>query len=314
MDMKALFIYRAPEHSPNNVERDAAILDAVGEILSNSQSIGRQGQSVLTADRCSEHSLPSQLEDYDLILHMARRLPTLVRLEHLKHPRIINAPQGVRHVAQSRELTLLMLQEAGVPIPNWWAFDPEADEMFLCEPHLQQLLPAWVKAMRPDGALPNDVCFVESPLEADTRIMELAAQSVPDIIVTQHLEGDLLKCYYVSAPSDQQSPPFLYWFYPQESGYSKFGNAEQHNTPLARIPVTDAQLLKLAQDIGTVLGLHVFGFDAIVQSSNKAGALIQPTGEPGAPSQITIIDVNDWPSFSPCRQEAAQAIARLVSL
>ena len=32
--MKVLFIYRAPEFSPNNVQHDAAILDAVADGLS----------------------------------------------------------------------------------------------------------------------------------------------------------------------------------------------------------------------------------------------------------------------------------------
>lgn len=288
--MRVLFIYRASEHSPNHVDSDAAILDAVAQHLDS-----------VSIDRCSEAALPADLEAYDLILHMGRRLSTLVRLEHLLHPVVINPAQGVRHVAQSRELTLMMLQSAGIAVPQWWAFDPEADEMFLTEPHLQSLLPGWVKVMRPDGARPDDVSFVTTPLEVDSRILEFAAQQVPDIVVTRHLEGDLIKCYCVLSPQVSQ-PPFLRWFYPQESGYSKFGLAEQHNTPLAHIPVSDVQLSQLALSIARTLELQVFGFDAIVQPPSLADA--QPV--------VSVIDVNDWPSFGSCRQEAAQAIAQLA--
>ncbi len=44
------------------------------------------------------------------------------------------------------------------------------------------------------------------------------------------------------------------------------------------------------------LGLYVFGGDAIISAAGD----------------ITIIDVNDWPSFAPVRDRAAVAIAELL--
>ena len=44
------------------------------------------------------------------------------------------------------------------------------------------------------------------------------------------------------------------------------------------------------------LGLFVYGGDAII----------------GRDGSITIIDVNDWPSFAPVREEASRAIADLI--
>lgn len=55
------------------------------------------------------------------------------------------------------------------------------------------------------------------------------------------------------------------------------------------------ELRVLASSVANVLGLEVFGGDVVV-------------GEGG----MTLIDVNDWPSFSRCRDEAAEAIARQV--
>ncbi len=57
-----------------------------------------------------------------------------------------------------------------------------------------------------------------------------------------------------------------------------------------------AELGVLATTAAGVLGLEVLGGDVVV-------------GEGG---ELTLIDVNDWPSFSRCRDEAAEAIARQV--
>ena len=277
---RVLAVGRAAEHSPNHVANDAAILDAVTTRLCE------QGFFV---DRTDETVLPTlpldRLNDYDIIVHMARRMASLSRLS-LTHAWVVNAPRSVMTLAGSREYMLSMLHEAGVRVPAWWAFDPEADEMFQCDDELQQLLPGWVKATRTDGARPDDVSWVETPLEADARVIELAAQSVPDIVVTRHIEGDLLKVYCVGQR-------VVHSFYPQASGYSKFGTQEQHNTPLAHTPYSAEELTDLARTIARTLGLEVFGFDAIVSPD----------------SAIHVIDVNDWPSFSACRDEAARAIA-----
>jgi hypothetical protein len=64
-------------------------------------------------------------------------------------------------------------------------------------------------------------------------------------------------------------------------------------------PITQTSLLAPLRDVcvaaGQALGLHIFGVDAVIGN--------------GPP---IVIDVNDWPSFSPCCDEAASAIARLV--
>jgi hypothetical protein len=46
-----------------------------------------------------------------------------------------------------------------------------------------------------------------------------------------------------------------------------------------------------------VAGLDIFGGDVIVS----------PEGE------LTLIDLNDWPSFAPCRERASYAIAEFIS-
>lgn len=280
-----LSVRRALEHSPNNVSKDAAILTAVSDRLMTA------GVDVKT---CSEDEISKMdLTSVDAIVHMARGLSSLTRLSTAKIS-VINQPRSVMSVAHSREYTLSVLQEAGVKVSPWWAFDPEQDDMFQCDDTLQALLPGWVKATRPDGARPGDVMWVATPLEADSRVIELAAEQVPDIVVTRHIEGDLLKVYCVVA--DGMHPSFLKTFYPQEMGYSKFGEAESHNTPLVRTPYQMEEVQAVAVTIARALGLQVFGFDAVVL----------PDGT------FSVIDVNDWPSFSCCHDEAADAIANMI--
>lgn len=65
-----------------------------------------------------------------------------------------------------------------------------------------------------------------------------------------------------------------------------------HCTPAVDAPALRRICMKAAE----ALGEEVFGGDAI----------ITPQGD------IKIIDINDWPTFAPCRQEAAEAIADYV--
>lgn len=288
---RLLAIARDTVYSPNNEAKDAAIWQSTLNIL---REHGWQVKEV-TESEWTKTEVKTLSDRYDKIVHMARRMQSLMRLEQAPIP-VFNMPKAVRVVAKSRELTLTLLQQAGIPVPDWWAYDPEEDEMFMCEPHLQQLLPAWVKGLREDGTQPADVQFVTSPLEADTCVLQLSSENVPDIVVTQHVEGPLLKCYTVLSAQENALPRLLRWFWPQECGYSKFGEAETHNSPLEQTSVNESLLSQVAMKIGQALGLQIFGFDAIVQ----------PDGN------IVVIDVNDWPSFSVCREEAAKAIASVI--
>ena len=52
----------------------------------------------------------------------------------------------------------------------------------------------------------------------------------------------------------------------------------------------------MAEHAAEALGLVIYGGDAIISPEGK----------------ITLIDLNDWPSFAPCRGAAASAIAKFL--
>ena len=91
-------------------------------------------------------------------------------------------------------------------------------------------------------------------------------------VVQAHRAGDEIKFYGVAGGA------FFHWFY---SGAS-------HGYAFDR-----AALPRLASRAAQAAGLEIFGGDII----------ISPSGE------LTLIDLNDWPSFAPCREPAADAIA-----
>lgn len=276
--MKCLLLYRAEEFSPNNVDKDRLLLQSVGQLLEDG------GYDVFHLKE--ENLLAESLQAVDVVISMARRFSSLMLLEQ-SGKRVWNMPCGVRR-ALSRESTLELLTSAQVPVPAYWSYQPETDEMFVCNTQLQSLLPGWIKGMHPRGVRSGDVQWVTSALDADSSVIRMASEGYTDIVCMKHVSGFVVKAYCVDGK-------LLHWVMPQQSGYTKFGD-EMHNDEPHAEWVDEAQLALLAAKIGDVMQLHFFGFDAIVS----------------APGEICIIDVNDAPSFSSCRETAAIKIYELI--
>jgi hypothetical protein len=77
------------------------------------------------------------------------------------------------------------------------------------------------------------------------------------------------------------------WFYAGDGPYHPGGRGT------GRYKLDVAALRRLTAKAVMAAGLDIFGGDVIVA----------PTGE------LTLIDLNDWPSFAPCRDAASEAIA-----
>ena len=283
---KILFISRAREFSPNNVEKDNRILELTKKYFEINTC-----RNVLMSTNEEKFAQIRNLEEYSVVVGMQRRLQSLLKIKN-SSIRSFNSAQGIINTATSRDLTLSLLEKANVPVPRFYAFDDE-DAMFQCEPSLQKLLPAWIKVMRHNGARDGDVVFVETPIEADSVVLRFLSESVQDIVATSHVPGDLVKVYVVTDSKGEIK--FLRWFYPQETGYTKFGE-EIHNEPLHHYSFDEGSMREMVRTISKVLELQFFGVDMIV----------------GSDGEMTVIDVNDWPSYSICQDEAADAIARTI--
>jgi hypothetical protein len=134
---------------------------------------------------------------------------------------------------------------------------------------------AWLKRADVHATCPADVVRLDAWEQLEPALESFHRRGLPRAVLQEHREGDEVKFYGVVGGR-------LFWpYYPREHrGY----------------PFDERALRRLAERAARELEIAVYGGDAIV-------------GPDGA---LSIIDLNDWPSFAPCRGAAAHAIARHV--
>ena len=147
----------------------------------------------------------------------------------------------------------------------------------------------WVKRADMAAISHDDVVFAPT-LEAVSETVErFAKRGITQTLVQPHIVGDVVKFYGV------QGTGFFRIFYPGDDGQTKFGDETMNGVP-HHYDFTTNSLQKDAESLSRLTQVPIYGGDCVVQ----------PSGE------YKIIDFNDWPSFSRCRHEAAQAIASLI--
>lgn len=250
-------IQRAERFSPNSVEKDKAILEAVGAKLNAA------GHEV---DMVSEEQT-FQVGAYDKVLTMGRLQETLDKLQALN---AINTSAGIRNCTRCR-LNVIM-QQTGTPMPP-----------------SEGIYGYWLK--RGDTAAQNksDVQFAANKNDLNKKIEVFVQRGITDYTVSAHVPGDLVKFYGVVGTG------FFRYYYPTDDGESKFGD-EQRNGTAHHYPFEVETLQSDVEQLAKAVGICVYGGDCIIREDGS----------------FCVIDFNDWPSFSRCREEAAGAIAQLV--
>lgn len=147
----------------------------------------------------------------------------------------------------------------------------------------------WLKRGDAAAQTKGDVQFAATKSELERKIREFEARGITQYTVSAHVEGDLIKFYGVVGTG------FFRYYYPTDDGESKFGD-EQRNGSARHFPFEVEALQACTEQLAKVVGVSVYGGDCIV---DQYGA-------------YSIIDFNDWPSFSRCREEASDAIASLI--
>lgn len=273
--MNIAAIERARENSPGMIDNDHAILKATVEQLR------LLGHNVIFTS-CSQNTEPKP----DAIIHMSRTKETLEYLRHLETlgTMMFNTPQAVSTC--SRNAFIRILAQNGISQPKY-------SILRACNEVPKDGYPMWLK--RGDGwsCHHGDVAFVTNCNEATEAIQDIFSRGAKEIICSPHIEGDIIKFYGVSGTNDAE--PFFRICYPDVEK-TKFG-LEKHNGICQKHPFDKIALQLIAFNAAKALGLDIFGGDCIVS----------PNGE------IHIIDINDFPSFSAYRNEAAEAIARLIN-
>ncbi len=270
-------IRRGNRFSPNHIGNDSAIFNLTAQHLIS------KGYKI---NDYAEDELSGPIEE-KFIFNMGRGLSTLKVLQKLEDNGavVINSGYGVESCYRSNMTNLM--RNAGILIPKSLIVDTTtAGEDVFEELGGKNI---WVKRGDFHAMHKEDVTFVRSSQEGVEILREYALREIQTAVICPHIVGDLVKFYGVAGTD------FFYWFYPTNIQHSKFGHEEINGEP-SYIPF-DLDILKQeATKAAKALSIAIYGGDAI----------ISPEGS------IYFIDVNDWPSFAPCRDEAAVVIAEHI--
>lgn len=275
--MKILGIQRSSEFSPNMVDRDAAILLAVKDVLE------KNGHEVDIMSENDLHTIDYDLSAYDRVYGMERKIEVIKKLLE-KNPdnKFVNPLHGILDTTNRYDLLHTFLRE-GVSMPACALYTKEG---VISDDDID--FPFWIK--RGDGCaqVKEDTSYVTTPEEAEKVIDDFMQRGMERFIVQKHLPGDLIKFYGV------EGTDFFDWNYAYE-GFSKFG-LEEINGKEHGYEFEVSALKSLIDAAARASRMPVYGGDAIVDESGR----------------IYIIDFNDFPSFARCREQAAEAIADRV--
>lgn len=277
-DFEIAGIMRAGAYSPNHIGNDAAIFNAVAEQL-------RKRGCIVTV--YSEEQFNSGLVKERIILNMCREQQSIKRLQEMGDDGciVINSGYGIENCTRERMTRILMGH--GIPYPD--SIIVNTNEAVIGELKNAGINNCWIKRGDFHAMHKEDVSYVRHAEEAQEVLQEYFFRGIKRAVINKHLVGDLIKFY------GMYGSPFFFWFYPFDDGHSKYG-LEAINGKSKGIDFDIEYLKSICNQAAEALDVKIYGGDCIVS----------PEGD------IRIIDFNDWPSFAPCRNEAAPFIAKCV--
>lgn len=272
-------IVRGNCYSPNHVGNDAAVFN---ETIRHLELAGYEVTTYTEENVLNREVLEP------VIFTMARSKEVVEKLKEYENRGavVVNSGYGISNC--TREQMTRLLVDNNIPHPRS-IITPTKDHHIAQRLKEEGMDNCWIKRGDFHAIHREDVTYVRHIEEAEGILSEYALRGIPNAVINEHLVGDLVKFYGV-AGSD-----FFYWFYPFNMNHSKFGH-EQINGKATGIAFSVEDMHAICERSAQVLKVKIYGGDCI----------ISPEGE------IRIIDFNDWPSFAPCRDQAAPHIARCI--
>ncbi len=133
----------------------------------------------------------------------------------------------------------------------------------------------WIKRGDAHAVSAKDVVFIDRNDELERILSDFQERNIDRCVIQNHIEGDTIKFYSILDTD----------FFHCYGTDLKHGNKFSVN-----------ELRETANKAATSLGLEIFGGDAIITRD----------------SEIYIVDINDWPSFAPVRNQAGEAIGKYI--
>lgn len=270
-------VYRSHEHSPNLTDADSRIINAASiKLQERGYAIHRYTEAQFIETDITEPA----------IINMCRKprsIEKLCRLE-AEGKTVINSGHAIRKCTKRKLWEISTANNIETPAT---VIVGSTDTTL---PFSGTFRPCWLKLPDESVTDKDDIIYAGTPAEYREALTRYHSRAITEVLVCEHLEGDLLKFYAVSGDR------YLYTLYPKQSGYSKFGY-EANNSDVKFYPYKTERLKEICSIMSRETGITVFGGDCIITPDGK----------------INIIDLNDWPSFSPCTEEASEAIAAAVA-
>lgn len=271
-------ILRAGAYSPNHIGNDTAIFNAVADQLRKRGCL----VNIYSEDQFNKNGVKE-----DIILNMCRERASIARLQELEDEGrlVINSGYGIENCTRERMTRILLGNN--IPYPDSLIVNTNENvKPLIKEAGFES---CWIKRGDFHAMHKEDVSYCRHADEAQEVLQEYFYRGITRAVINVHLEGDLIKFYGIKG-SD-----FFYWFYPFDKGHSKYG-LEEINGRSQGLKFDVEQLKDNCNRAAEELNTVIYGGDCIV----------------GADGVVRIIDFNDWPSFAPCRDEAAPHIAKAV--
>lgn len=274
-DISIAGVMRAGAFSPNHVGNDAAIFNLVVEQLR------KRGCSVSIFSE-------AQFQEADIseriVLNMAREPKSVAKLKEIEDAGclVINSGYGVFNC--TRELMTRLLNAAAVPYPE--SVIVSTNENVVSALTERGIHECWVKRGESHSLHREDVTYCRHPQEAQEIVHEFFYRGIKRAVINRHLRGDLVKFYGIRGRN------YFYCFYPYYGHREKY-NLDKVNGEPSEYPFDKDALIDACEKACEAMDVDIYGGDCIIDADGS----------------FQIIDFNDWPSFAPCRDEAAPKIA-----
>ncbi len=168
-----------------------------------------------------------------------------------------------------RQRTVPALMQAGTPFPRSVLVASGGEPML---PEWIANGGAWVKRGDVHATEADDVVFVDSAAAARAVLRRFRERRIERAVLQRHVAGSVLKFYAVQ---------------------QRFFHCVGPRGDAALAPETVRRIDTVGQQAARVLNVEVYGGDCVH----------------GVDGEVTLIDLNDWPSYAACRREAAREIA-----
>lgn len=265
-----LGVFRERSHSPRREFDDEAILKETAKRLSI--RLGTQ-IPLLHPKEFLETGLDVKPQ---LIFFMCEEEPCLEKLKSLATSMnclLVNSVQGVENTFRLKMLDIFSNQDFFPVSKVVGSQDILSD--FPSEG-------AWLKRGDFHAIEDGDVIFARDAAAAQELLQGFWKRGIDKVVVQEHIPGDIIKFYSVT-DFDNERQYWFKWFYHKDQDLREYHFSHQ-------------ELFSKCQLAGQLLGLEIFGGDAIVTPEGR----------------VFVIDVNAWPSFALFRLEASEAISSLL--